>query len=94
MEPYYAEKGFGVYLADSLVLLEALEPESVDMVFADPPYNLSNGEFTVHAGKRVPVHEGSWDVSKGFEQDSAFHRVLIAWLRLPLHARGGQNHTS
>lgn len=29
--------------------------DSIDMIFADPPYFLSNGGMTVHAGKRVKV---------------------------------------
>ena len=43
------------------------------MIFADPPYNLSNGGFSVHAGKMVSVNKGDWDVSKGFQDDYAFH---------------------
>jgi site-specific DNA-methyltransferase (adenine-specific) len=48
------------------------------MLFADPPYNLSNGGFTCHAGRRVPVKKGDWDVSRGADADFAFHR---AWIR-------------
>ena len=47
------------------------------MIFADPPYNLSNGGFSVHAGKRVSVNKGKWDVSKGIEEDFAFHHKWI-----------------
>ncbi len=43
------------------------------MIFADPPYNLSNGGFTVHAGKMVSVDKGKWDVSKGLKKDFNFH---------------------
>lgn len=43
------------------------------MIFADPPYNLSNGGFSVHAGKRVSVNKGEWDKSKGFNGDYEFH---------------------
>jgi site-specific DNA-methyltransferase (adenine-specific) len=48
------------------------------MIFADPPYNLSNGGFTVHAGKMVSVHKGDWDKSKGFDSDYDFH---FTWLK-------------
>lgn len=48
------------------------------MVFADPPYYLSNGGFTVHAGKMVSVNKGAWDVSRGMEEDFAFH---MNWLK-------------
>ncbi len=43
------------------------------MIFADPPYNLSNGGFSLHAGKRVSVDKGNWDKSKGFQDDYDFH---------------------
>lgn len=35
MKPYFIEHGFKLYLADSLLLLDELEEESVDMIFAD-----------------------------------------------------------
>jgi len=47
------------------------------MIFADPPYNLSNGGFTVHAGKRVSVNKGQWDESKGVVVDFEFH---VRWI--------------
>jgi site-specific DNA-methyltransferase (adenine-specific) len=58
--------------------LNALPEKSVDMVFADPPYNLSNDGFTVHAGKRVSVNKGDWDKSAGPEKDFQFH---LTWIR-------------
>ena len=47
------------------------------MIFADPPYNLSNGGFTVHSGRRAKVDKGDWDRSKGFQDDYDFH---YSWL--------------
>jgi len=88
MAKYYSEPGFELYLGDSLVLLDDMEPESVDMIFADPPYNLSNGGFSVHAGKRVSVHKGAWDESKGFEKDFAFHKEWISKCRRVLKPNG------
>ena len=32
-----------------------------DMIFADPPYFLSNGGISYHAGKVVCVDKGEWD---------------------------------
>lgn len=55
-----------------------MKPESIDMIFADPPYNLSNNGFTVHAGRRVSVNKGAWDKSKGVEADFDFH---LAWIQ-------------
>ena len=48
------------------------------MVFADPPYLLSNGGFTVHAGRRVSVNKGEWDKSNGLKKDFEFH---LEWIQ-------------
>lgn len=65
---------FTLYQGNCLQVLKTLAPQSVDMVFADPPYNLSNGGFTVHNGKRTSVDKGNWDKSRGVEEDFAFHK--------------------
>lgn len=77
-KPYFKADNFVLHLADSIEFLKSLPESSVDMIFADPPYNLSNGGFTVHAGKRVSVHKGKWDESKGVEEDFEFHN---RWLK-------------
>jgi site-specific DNA-methyltransferase (adenine-specific) len=48
-----------------------------DMIFADPPYNLSNGGITCQSGMMVPVSKGKWDQSKGLTAD---HDFTLAWL--------------
>ncbi len=73
IKPYFKQPRFRLYKADVLEFLNNVKPNSVDMIFADPPYNLSNGGFTVHAGKRVSVDKGDWDKSKGFNGDYEFH---------------------
>lgn len=88
MKPYYSDGGFALYLADSLALLDELESDSVNMIFADPPYNLSNGGFTCHAGKRAPVDKGKWDVSRGIEGDFSFHKEWIAKCKRVLRKNG------
>lgn len=53
-------------------------PEGVfDMIFADPPYFLSNGGITCHAGKMVKVDKGSWDISNGPDIN---HEFNTSWL--------------
>lgn len=78
LEPYHDKLNFTLYLGDSLKLLPLFPPESFDMIFADPPYGLSNGGFTVHAGKQVSVNKGEWDKSRGFKDDYEFH---FNWLK-------------
>lgn len=86
--PYFQKDNFILYHGDSLKLLEKLPVDSIDMIFADPPYNLSNGGFTVHAGRRVSVNKGEWDVSSGLENDFAFHRKWIEACRRVLKPAG------
>ncbi len=76
-KPYFIDDDFVLYQDDCLNILDQIPDNSIDMVFADPPYNLSNGGFTVHAGKAVSVDKGEWDKSKGLEADLAFH---LEWL--------------
>ena len=66
-----------LYNGDVVETLNALPDECIDLIFADPPYNLSNGGFTCHAGKRVSVNKGKWDKSKGIEEDFDFHYKWI-----------------
>lgn len=72
-KPHFSSEDFVLYNADSIGLLSTLPENSIDMIFADPPYNLSNGGFTVHAGRMVSVDKGKWDKSKGFQDDYEFH---------------------
>jgi hypothetical protein len=54
-----------LYHGDCLEILEHITDNSVDLVFADPPYFLSNGGITWHAGKMASVNKGEWDKPKG-----------------------------
>jgi len=62
---------------DAIFALSNLDAESVDFVFADPPYFLSNDGFTVKSGKAVSVNKGDWDKSEGFENEISFHERWI-----------------
>lgn len=73
--------GIWVYYADCIEFMDLISksfPEGkFDMIFADPPYFLSNGGITCHAGKMVRVDKGEWDKSKGPEIN---HEFNLAWL--------------
>ena len=72
-EPYFEDTSFVLYHGDCISILSQLPANSIDMIFADPPYNLSNNGFSLHAGKRVSVNKGAWDKSRGFKDDYNFH---------------------
>ncbi|MGZ4973981.1 MAG: DNA-methyltransferase, partial [Limisphaerales bacterium] len=74
--------GVWLYHGNCLQLLDAIAakyPEGrFDMIFADPPYFLSNGGITCHAGKMVKVDKGDWDKSQGPEVN---HEFNLEWLK-------------
>lgn len=72
---YYDDPEHSVRLlkGDCIKILNQAREGSVDMIFANPPYFLSNGGITCHAGRMVPVDKGKWDKSKGFKGDYVFH---------------------
>ena len=77
IKPYYKNGDFTLYQANCLDILNSMPENSVDMIFADPPYLLSNGGFSVHAGQRVSVNKGEWDKSHGLKKDFEFH---LSWI--------------
>ncbi|MEA3450154.1 MAG: site-specific DNA-methyltransferase [Patescibacteria group bacterium] len=79
IKPYFKNKNFSLYLSDSVKFLnEEVKENSVDMIFADPPYFLSNGGFTCENGRMVSVDKGKWDVTNGLKKDFEFH---IEWIK-------------
>jgi site-specific DNA-methyltransferase (adenine-specific) len=88
MPAYYKQGSFALYHGNSLDVLAEFPENSVDMIFADPPYNLSNGGFSVHAGKMVSVNKGDWDKSRGFKGDYDFHYKWLEAVRRILKPGG------
>jgi len=84
----YKNQGITLYNQDCLVVLDELEENSVDMIFADPPYMLSNNGFTCENGKMVSVNKGKWDKSKGFEDDLIFHQTWLEKCKRVLKSNG------
>lgn len=66
-----------IYQGDCLEILAAIPEGVMDLIFADPPYFLSNNGITCHAGKMVSVNKGEWDRSRGAD---ANHEFNLAWL--------------
>lgn len=76
------DQGLFLYHGDSLEVMDGIAAKHpggcFDLIFADPPYFLSNGGVTCHAGKMVRVDKGAWDKSRGAEENHHFNRE---WLR-------------
>lgn len=83
-ELVYADRinGAFLYQGNCLSIMDAISLKHpggcFDMVFADPPYFLSNGGITCHAGRMVKVDKGAWDKSQGLELN---HEFNIEWLK-------------
>jgi site-specific DNA-methyltransferase (adenine-specific) len=81
---YHApNRGLWLYHGNCLELLDAIyrkygEAGRFDAIFADPPYFLSNGGITCHAGRMVKVDKGDWDKSRG---PALNHEFNTEWLR-------------
>lgn len=75
-------RGIWLYQANCLEFMDQLITKfpngKFDMIFADPPYFLSNGGITCHAGKMVKVDKGKWDKSQGAELN---HEFNLEWLK-------------
>ena len=67
-----------LYHGDGLKLMKSIPSDSVDCIWTDPPYLLSNDGVTCIAGKRASVNKGKWDRSRGIDGD---HEFNLSWLR-------------
>lgn len=79
-EPYFKsdDKKFYLLQGDCKELLPKFD-HKFDMVFADPPYFLSNNGLSIQSGQIVSVNKGNWDKSHGYDYVNDFNRT---WLKL------------
>src|SRR5574344_84950 len=82
IKSYYRSKNLDFTLAhgNTLDLLPNINFK-FNMIFADPPYFLSNGGISVQSGKQVSVNKGKWDKSQGFEKDNEFNKEWLSLCR-------------
>ncbi|GHT77320.1 methyltransferase [Spirochaetia bacterium] len=88
LNAFYRSEHAILYQDDCLEALSRIRENSIDMIFADPPYMLSNNGFTCQNGRMVPVNKGDWDKSGGFDDDTAFHDAWIRACRRVLKPEG------
>ena len=81
---YYETEEAQLILGDSLKILAKMKPESVDMIFADPPYFLSNDGITCQGGQMVSVNKGSWDKIGSSKETKVEdkHKFNRKWIKL------------
>ena len=75
---YYqsTDKNFSLYKGDSLQILSKISNQ-FDMIFADPPYFLSNGGKKIQGRRMVSVNKGEWDKKKSSDDIDKFNQEWI-----------------
>ena len=89
ISPYFrsSDRAFTLLHGDCIELLKQFSFK-FDMIFADPPYFLSNGGISVQSGKVVCVDKGEWDKGGTPEYMDAFNRAWINVCRQKLKDNG------
>ena len=75
---YYqsTDENFSLYKGDSLQILSQISNQ-FDMIFADPPYFLSNGGKKIQGRRMVSVNKGEWDKKKSSDDIDKFNQEWI-----------------
>lgn len=87
--PFYKspDRNFTLLKGDCIELLNSFEFK-FDMIFADPPYHLSNDGISVQSGRMVSVNKGIWDKSHGIDADYNFDKEWLSACRNKLKDGG------
>lgn len=87
--PFYKspDRAFTIVNGDSFDILSEFEFK-FDMIFADPPYFLSNGGISYQAGKVVCVDKGDWDKGGTPKSIMDFNRRWLTLCRKKLKENG------
>ena len=67
-----------LYLGDCTKVMKTLKANCVDLIFADPPYFLSNDGLSIRSGKVVSVNKGEWDKRDNYDSTYMF---TYSWLK-------------
>ena len=79
---------FTILQGNCMERLREIEDNSIDAIFADPPYFLSNGGISVQSGKQVCVDKGDWDKGGTPEYIYEFNRNWLSLCRSKLKDDG------
>ncbi len=89
IKPYYrsSDHAFNLVCGDTFELLPQFDFK-FDMIFADPPYFLSNGGISVQSGQIVCVDKGAWDKGVSSEEINGFNLKWLSLCREKLKDKG------
>ena len=74
---YYSSDETLLLEGDCFKLLSKIKAQSINCIFADPPYFLSNDGITNSGGKQVSVNKGDWDTGISLSEKHKFNRTWI-----------------
>ena len=75
---FKSENGsFSLINGDTFKVLKKIEDKTFDIIFADPPYFLSNNGITCSGGKMISVNKGDWDKSLTLKEKHTFNKRWI-----------------
>ena len=75
---FKSENGsFSLINGDTFKVLKKIEDKTFDIIFADPPYFLSNNGITCSGGKMISVNKGDWDKSLKLKEKHSFNKRWI-----------------
>lgn len=77
MKYYFETDNFKLIYNDIFKAIKKIEDKSIDMIFADPPYFLSNDGITCSGGKMAKVNKGEWDRALSIKEKHEFNRKWI-----------------
>ncbi|HED7468609.1 TPA: site-specific DNA-methyltransferase [Campylobacter coli] len=81
------DKNFTLYQNDCNKLLPKFEKQ-FDLIFADPPYFLSNDGLSIQNGKIVSVNKGNWDKGDDIEKIDKFNLKWLSNVKIALKDTG------
>ncbi|EIU9966918.1 site-specific DNA-methyltransferase [Campylobacter coli] len=81
------DKNFTLYQNDCNKLLPKFEKQ-FDLIFADPPYFLSNDGLSIQNGKIVSVNKGNWDRGDDIEKIDEFNLKWLSNAKIALKDTG------
>lgn len=81
------DSSFSLYQGDCNEFLPQMK-EKFDLIFADPPYFLSNDGLSIQNGKIVSVNKGEWDRGNEIEDIDNFNMKWIANAKIALKSTG------
>lgn len=89
MQAYYSHNNFTLFNGDSATICQQLPEQTIDTIFADPPYFLSKGFYMrTKSGYKREFDKGEWDRVRPAEQVHQFNSQWIAECRRLLKPNG------